>query len=101
VNSRRRKATEGGPSCGSAQQHRTLAVERDAAGVPLCPWDADVGRELRESPVPAHRPDHFQRVRERIRELAGRDHSVSVGVAGDLTRDELTGIAGSRRPIGD
>jgi outer membrane lipoprotein-sorting protein len=36
-------------------------------------WNDDLGRELRESPVPDHRPDHFERVRERMRELAGRD----------------------------
>jgi hypothetical protein len=31
-------------------------------------WNDDLGRELREAPVPAHRPDHFERVRERVRE---------------------------------
>ncbi len=36
-------------------------------------WNDDLGRELRESPLPAHRPDHFERVRERVRELSGRD----------------------------
>jgi outer membrane lipoprotein-sorting protein len=36
-------------------------------------WRDDLGRELRESPVPAHAPDHFERVRERMRELAGSD----------------------------
>jgi hypothetical protein len=36
-------------------------------------WRDDLGRELRESPIPAHRPDHFERVRERIREVSGRD----------------------------
>lgn len=35
-------------------------------------WRDDLGRELRESPMPAHRPDHFERVRERIREASGR-----------------------------
>jgi outer membrane lipoprotein-sorting protein len=36
-------------------------------------WDDELGRELRESPVPAHAPDHFERVRERMRGLAGPD----------------------------
>jgi len=36
VKSRRRKATEGGLSCGAAQQHRTSAIERGAEGAPLC-----------------------------------------------------------------
>ncbi len=36
-------------------------------------WDDDLGRELREAPVPAHAPDHFERVRERMRKLAGSD----------------------------
>jgi hypothetical protein len=36
-------------------------------------WNDDLGRELRESPVPAHAPDHFERVRERMRKLAGSD----------------------------
>ena len=84
MNGRRRKATEGGLSCGAAQQHRTYTVERGAnepgnrlgcqrPGAPLCRWDDDLGRELRESPVPAHAPDHFERVRERMRELTGSD----------------------------
>lgn len=34
-------------------------------------WRDDLERELRESPIPPHRPDHFERVRERIREAAG------------------------------
>jgi len=34
-------------------------------------WRDDLERELRESPIPSHRPDHFERVRERIRETAG------------------------------
>jgi len=38
----------------------------------VSPWRDDLGRELRESPIPAHRPDHFERVRERIREASGR-----------------------------
>ena len=36
-------------------------------------WDDDLGRELRESPVPAHAPDHFERIRRRVRELTGED----------------------------
>lgn len=32
MNGRRRKAAEGEPSCGAAQQHRTYAVERGAGG---------------------------------------------------------------------
>jgi outer membrane lipoprotein-sorting protein len=36
-------------------------------------WDDDLGRELRESPVPAHAPDHFERLREGMRRLAGSD----------------------------
>jgi hypothetical protein len=35
-------------------------------------WNDDLERELRESPVPPHRWDHFERVRERIREAAAR-----------------------------
>ena len=35
-------------------------------------WRDDLERELRESPIPAHRPDHFERVRERLREASGR-----------------------------
>ncbi len=34
-------------------------------------WNDDLGRELRESPVPPHRPDHFERIRERIRTTTG------------------------------
>ena len=29
-------------------------------------WTDDLERELRESPIPAHRPDHFERIRERM-----------------------------------
>lgn len=29
-------------------------------------WDDDLGRELRESPLPPHRPDHFERIRRRL-----------------------------------
>jgi 2-amino-4-hydroxy-6-hydroxymethyldihydropteridine diphosphokinase len=35
VNTRRRKATEGGPSCGAAKQHRTSGDERGTEGAPL------------------------------------------------------------------
>ncbi len=35
MNSPRRKATEGVLSCGAAQQHRTLAIERGTEGAPL------------------------------------------------------------------
>jgi 2'-5' RNA ligase len=35
VNDRRRKAAEGGPSRGAAEQHRSLAGERGAGGAPL------------------------------------------------------------------
>ncbi|MBE0529094.1 MAG: 2-amino-4-hydroxy-6-hydroxymethyldihydropteridine diphosphokinase, partial [Thermoleophilia bacterium] len=35
MNSRRRRAPEGGLSCGAAQQHRTSAIERGAGGAPL------------------------------------------------------------------
>ena len=35
MNGRRRKATEGGLSCGAAQRQRTSAVERGAGGAPL------------------------------------------------------------------
>ena len=35
MNSDRRKATEDGPSCGAAERHRTLAIERGAEGAPL------------------------------------------------------------------
>ncbi len=34
-------------------------------------WNDDLGRELRESPIPPHRPDHFERTRERIRTTPG------------------------------
>jgi hypothetical protein len=47
-------------------------VERGAGCTPL-PWDDQLTRELRESPVPAHAPDYFERVRERMRDLAGDD----------------------------
>lgn len=30
-------------------------------------WSDELGRELRETPLPTHRPDYFQRVRERMR----------------------------------
>ena len=40
---------------------------------PLGGWDDQLGRELRESPMPAHAPDHFERIRERMREAAGSD----------------------------
>jgi len=54
---------------------RRQAFERGAAEAPLRPgrWDEDLGRELRESPLPAHAPDHFERIRERVRELTGAD----------------------------
>ncbi len=52
---------------------RGRPVERGAAGAPLRTWDDDLGRELRESPVPPHRPDHFERIRRSVRELSGRD----------------------------
>ena len=52
---------------------RRQTVEGGAAGTPLRGWNDDLGRELRESPVPAHAPDHFERVRGRMRELAGSD----------------------------
>ena len=35
MNSRRRKAAEGGPSSGAAEQHRSLAIERGAGEAPL------------------------------------------------------------------
>ena len=35
MNSRRRKATEGVLSCGAAEQHRTVSVERGTGGAPL------------------------------------------------------------------
>lgn len=57
---------------------RRQAFEQGAQGAPLCAggrdaWDDQLGLELRESPVPAHAPDHFERIRERMRETAGRD----------------------------
>ena len=48
-------------------------IERGAAGAPLPTWDDELGRELRESPVPAHAPDHFERIRERMRHISGSD----------------------------
>ena len=36
MNSHRRRATEGGLSCGAAQQPRTVAIERSAEGAPPC-----------------------------------------------------------------
>jgi hypothetical protein len=36
-------------------------------------WEEELGRELRESPLPAHAPDHFARIRERVRGLGGSD----------------------------
>ena len=44
-----------------------------AAEPPRRAWDDNLGRELRESPVPAHAPDHFERVRERMRRISGSD----------------------------
>jgi hypothetical protein len=41
--------------------------------VELGNWDDQLGRELRESPMPAHAPDHFERIRERMRDHAGSD----------------------------
>ena len=41
--------------------------------VELDTWDDQLGRELRESPMPAHAPDHFERIRERMRDHAGSD----------------------------
>lgn len=35
-------------------------------------WNDDLGRELRESPLPAHRRDHFERIRARVREASAR-----------------------------
>jgi hypothetical protein len=34
-------------------------------------WEEELGRELRESPLPAHAPDHFARIRERVRGVGG------------------------------
>ena len=42
-------------------------------GTPPGTWTDDLGRELRESPVPAHAPDHFERIRERMRQASGSD----------------------------
>lgn len=36
-------------------------------------WDEDLGRELRESPLPPHRPDHFERIRRRMHELKDQE----------------------------
>jgi outer membrane lipoprotein-sorting protein len=53
---------------------RRQPVGRGAAGAPHGRrWDDDLGRELRESPLPPHAPDHFERIRERVREHAGSD----------------------------
>jgi hypothetical protein len=53
---------------------RRQPAGRSAAGAPPGRrWDDDLGRELRESPVPPHSPDHFERIRERMRELTGSD----------------------------
>ena len=52
---------------------RRKTAERGATGTPLYSWDDDLGRELRESPVPAHAPDHFEQVRARMRRLTGPD----------------------------
>ena len=43
MNGRRRKATEGGLSCGAERQHRTSAVDRDGGGAQL-PDGGDRGR---------------------------------------------------------
>ena len=53
---------------------------------PLDAWDAELGRELRESPLPAHRPDHFERVRERVRTLSGRDRRPPGATVGGRAR---------------
>ena len=34
-------------------------------------WEEELGRELRESPLPAHAPDHCSRIRERMRGVGG------------------------------
>jgi hypothetical protein len=47
--------------------------EQGAAGTPRRAWTDDLGRELRETPLPAHAPDHFERIRERMRRAAGPD----------------------------
>jgi outer membrane lipoprotein-sorting protein len=53
---------------------RSHVFERGVEGAPLWgDWQDQLGRELRESPMPAHAPDHFERIRERMREAAGSD----------------------------
>jgi outer membrane lipoprotein-sorting protein len=55
-------------------RERMQAVGSGAGGgPPLHTWDDQLGRELRESPPPAHAPDHFERIRERMREVTGGD----------------------------
>ncbi len=59
-------------------------------------WRQELGRELRESPIPAHRPDHFERIRERLREIE-QEGGCTAGAA----RDEAPALARRprRRPI--
>ena len=52
---------------------RRYGVARAGAKAPRTAWEDELGRELRESPVPAHAPDHFERIRERMRDLSGDD----------------------------
>src|SRR5690606_9298297 len=40
---------------------------------PRSRWDEDLGRELRESPLPPHRTDYFEGIREHVRQLTGPD----------------------------
>ena len=59
---------------------------------------------MRESSSPGTSPATLTDTRSswpHIYVSTGRDRRVSISVAGDLTGDELTRIAGSLRPIGD
>lgn len=62
-------------------------------------WNDELGRELRESPLPAHRPDHFERIRERIRKTSvGADAG---GPTASPARPSTRGAAPrrARRPL--
>ena len=60
-------------------------------------WHEELGRELRESPIPAHRPDHYERIRERLGEVERTG-----GGASGAARDEAHPVPArrvGRRPI--
>ena len=61
-------------------------------------WHEELGRELRESPIPAHRPDHFERIRERLGAIERAGGGGTSGGARDEARPAPARRA-RRRPI--